>query len=169
MYRIFYYDCEPSAVKFQHPITGKNIDFSKTDEFKFRHAVFDELKKKRKVALRLGYLQDRKNWKVRPEKHQKLLRGTITYNEIDEHDVTRDLVQKGIDIKIGVDIASLALKKQVNQIVLVSGDSDFVPAAKLARREGVDFILDPLWNPINSELHEHIDGLRSVVSKPSKS
>ena len=52
--------------------------------------------------------------------------------------------QKGVDMRIGVDIASLAYKKQVNQIILIAGDSDFVPAAKLARREGIDFVLDPL-------------------------
>lgn len=62
-------------------------------------------------------------------------------------------------MKIGLDIASLAFKHQVDQIILISGDSDFVPAAKLARREGIDFILDPLYNPIKPDLFEHIDGL----------
>lgn len=50
---------------------------------------------------------------------------------------------------------------QVDRIILISGDSDFVLAAKLARREGIDFILDPLWASIEPNLHEHIDGLRS--------
>lgn len=49
----------------------------------------------------------------------------------------------------------------VDRIVLISGDSDFVPAAKLARREGIDFILDPLYNHIPADLSEHIDGLRT--------
>ena len=48
-----------------------------------------------------------------------------------------------------------------------SGDSDFVPAAKLARREGIDFILDPMWATIRDDLHEHIDGLRTVIQRPS--
>jgi uncharacterized LabA/DUF88 family protein len=60
----------------------------------------------------------------------------------------------------------MAFKKQVDQIILVAGDSDFVPAAKLARREGIDFILDPMWQYIRDDLHEHIDGLRSVVRRP---
>lgn len=64
-------------------------------------------------------------------------------------------------MKIGVDIASLAYKKQVEQIVLIAGDSDFVPAAKLARREGIDFILDALSRPIKTDLFVHIDGLNS--------
>jgi len=45
--------------------------------------------------------------------------------------------------------------------VLIRGDSDFVPAAKLARHEGLDVVLDPLWNHIAPSLHEHIDGLTS--------
>jgi uncharacterized LabA/DUF88 family protein len=49
---------------------------------------------------------------------------------------------------------------------LISADSDFVPASKLARREGIDFILDPMWATIKPELHEHIDGLRSGVKNP---
>ena len=78
------------------------------------------------------------------------------------------MTQKGVDMKIGLDIASLAFKKLVKRIVLVSGDSDFVPAAKLARKEGIDFILDPIWNNIHENLYEHIDGLTSVLPKPNK-
>lgn len=73
--------------------------------------------------------------------------------------------QKGVDMKIGLDIASLAYKKQVDQIVLISGDSDFVSAAKLARREGIDFVLDPLGAPIKEDLFEHIDGLRTCDNR----
>ena len=66
-------------------------------------------------------------------------------------------------MKLGTDIASMTLKNQVDQIILIAGDSDFVPAAKLARREGVDFILDPMGQKINEDLNEHIDGIRSKI------
>ncbi|MBH0262108.1 NYN domain-containing protein, partial [Helicobacter pylori] len=65
----------------------------------------------------------------------------------------------GVDIKIGLDIATLALKKLVQKIVLISGDSDFVPASKLARVEGIIFTLDPMGNHIREDLKEHIDYL----------
>ena len=65
-------------------------------------------------------------------------------------------------MKIGVDIAFLALKRFVDCIVLFSGDSDFVPAAKLARREGIDFVLDPMKANVEPQLYEHIDGMKSV-------
>ncbi len=71
-------------------------------------------------------------------------------------------------MKIGVDIATLSLKKQVDKVILLAGDSDFVPAAKLARYEGVDFVLDPMWSPIQDSLCEHIDGLKSVCPRPDR-
>jgi len=72
-------------------------------------------------------------------------------------------------MRLGIDVASLAYKQQVNTIVLVSGDADFVPAAKLARREGIDFMLDPMWATIRPDLSEHVDGIRSVCPKPGRS
>ncbi len=167
LYRIFYYDCLPYNKKQHNPISGKLIDFSKTEQYDFKIAFLEELKKKRKVALRLGVLSDNNKWIITPSKTKELLKGNIKVEDLTENDVKFDLVQKGVDIKIGLDIASMTLKKQVDQIILISGDSDFVPAAKLARREGIDFILDPMWNPIKPHLFEHIDGLFSVFKKPN--
>ena len=85
----------------------------------------------------------------------------MTRADLTEANFIPTIVQKGVDMKIGIDIASLAYKKQVDQIVLIAGDSDFVPAAKLARREGIDVVLDPLEQSIKENLFEHIDGKRS--------
>ena len=68
-------------------------------------------------------------------------------------------------MRIGIDIASMAFKKQVSRIVLISGDSDFVPAAKAARREGIDFVLDSMDKSIRSQLSEHIDGRSTKVHR----
>lgn len=88
------------------------------------------------------------------------------WGAVDSSTVRFGLRQKGVDMRIGIDIASLALKRQVETIVLVAGDSDFVPAAKLARREGMEIILDPLWQKVHSDLFEHIDGLQSGLKRP---
>jgi len=90
------------------------------------------------------------------------------WERIGDEDFVLDLRQKGVDMRLGLDIASLAYKRRVNQLILISGDSDFVPAAKLARREGIDFVLDPMWSTIRSDLHEHIDGLKRVCPKPGR-
>lgn len=162
LYRIFYYDCMPLDKKAHNPITHKAVDFSKTEEYKFRVELMESLKQKRKVALRVGTLKDNGNWEIRPAATKELLKGRINIADLKEDDVFLSVRQKGVDMKIGVDIASLALKKFVDQIVLFSGDSDFVPAAKLARREGIDFILDPMMANVEPQLFEHIDGLKSV-------
>ena len=127
---------------------------------------YEELKHRRKFALSLGILAYRQaHFNLREKITRKLLSGQMTINDIKENDLVLNVDQKGVDMKIGIDIASLAYKKQVNQIVLIAGDSDFVPAAKLARREGIDFVLDPLGGNIKDSLFEHIDGLRTCDSK----
>lgn len=168
LYRIFYYDCPPLSKKAHHPLSGKAIDFDKTREAIFRTELHSELRKLRKVALRLGRLSDSSNWQVKPEKLKALLKKEISIHDLQESDLLYDVKQKGVDMKIGLDIASLSYKHLVKQIVLIAGDSDFTPAAKLARREGIDFILDPMWNPINQDLHEHIDGLMSTCPQPKR-
>ena len=121
------------------------------------------MKKKRKLALRLGHINESKRWMFYDNAMKKLLKKEISLDDIQDTDVYYKLRQKGIDMKIGVDIASLALKGFVDKIVLISGDSDFVPAAKLARREGIDFVLDPMHcEHIENDLYEHIDGLKSI-------
>lgn len=168
LYRIFFYDCPPLIKKVHNPVTNQPVDFSKTGTATWRVAFHDELRKLRKVALRLGYLNERMgHWSLRPEKLKELLDGVIAVKDLIDRDVLYSVQQKGVDMRIGLDIASLSFKKQVDQIILVAGDSDFVPAAKMARREGLDFILDPMWATIRPDLHEHVDGLRSVIKRPS--
>lgn len=162
LYRIFYYDCIPLGKKAHNPISKKPIDFSKSEEYKFRTELIEALKQKRKVALRLGTLKDNNTWMIRSSQVKDLLSGKKKIEDLTEEDVYFDIRQKGIDMKIGVDIASLSLKRFVDTIVLFSGDSDFVPAAKLARREGIDFILDPMSANVESQLNEHVDGMKSV-------
>ncbi|MFC4309890.1 NYN domain-containing protein [Steroidobacter flavus] len=165
LYRIFVYDCKPLAKKAHNPVTGKCIDFSRTAMFRFRNELHRELVCMRKVALRLGELAEDSQWTIRPDPLKRLLKKEIGVEDLTEDDLRYDATQKGVDIKFGLDIASLAYKRLVERIVLITGDSDFVPAAKLARREGLDVVLDPLWNHIAHSLHEHIDGLKSFWVK----
>lgn len=169
LYRIFYYDCPPAQIQTVHPLTGENIRYSDTPQAKWRFSFFEELKKKRKVALRLGVM-DAKNptWALKGRKLNQLLNNTRSIKQLTKSDIHFEVRQKGVDMRLGLDIASMAYKHQVQQIILIAGDSDFVPAAKIARREGIDFILDPLYTNVKDDLFEHIDGLRSMIHKPDK-
>lgn len=166
LYRIFYYDCAPLDKKIFHPISKELIDLGKSEESIFRSGLHSELRKLRKVALRQGRLADFGDWILEPGKLKQILSGNLLPGELNPDDIRYEVRQKGIEMRIGLDIASLTFKKQVDQIVLIAGDRDFVPAAKLARREGIDFILDPMWKEISDELHEHIDGLKSTCPRP---
>lgn len=169
LYRIFFYDCPPLAKRLHNPVSKRAVDFSKSNEAVFRIELHKMLLRKRKVALRLGHLSNDNPWTIKPEKITALLSGKATIGSLTAEDVIPAVRQKGVDMRIGVDVASLAFKKQVDQIVLFAGDADFVPAAKLARREGIDFILDPMWRSVSYDLMEHIDGLRSTCPNPARS
>lgn len=164
LYRIFVYDSPPSAKKLEFPVSRKPYDLSKTPVYKFRRAFHEQLKRQRKVALRLGTLNDKSTqWIIRPERMMALVRGRIQVADLKDEDFKLDVKQKGVDMRIGLDIAFLSSRRLVDQIVLAAGDSDFIPAAKAARREGVDFVLDSMGAPIPIDLHEHIDGLQTVL------
>ena len=165
LYRIFYYDCPPVEKNVFHPLTQKTICFKKHPTYVWMNDFLKELKTKRKFALRLGFLAaDAAIYTLNADATKKIFNRSLKIEDVQEEDFSLSLIQKGVDMKIGLDIASLSYKKLVDQIVLISGDSDFVPAAKLARLEGIDFILDPMGHPINDALQEHIDGLRSYYS-----
>lgn len=162
LYRIFYYDCPPLGKTVYHPLLKRGVDFRHSDTYTWTNMFFEELKKQRKVALRLGELSDTyASYGISASALKDICSETKKISDLKESDFTISFQQKGVDMRIGLDIASLAYKKLADQIILIAGDSDFVPAAKLARREGIDFILDPMWSTIKDNLFEHIDGLMS--------
>lgn len=166
LYRIFYYDCPPVQNVVYHPLLKKNIEFGKLETYQWTLDFFNALKEKRKMALRMGRLSNVKpRFTLDPEKLKKLCAGTISVDDLEERDFSVSFSQKGVDMRMGIDISSLAYEGIVNQIILISGDSDFVPAAKAARRKGIDFILDPMGNSISSDLLEHIDGKESFIDR----
>lgn len=111
-------------------------------------------------------MEQNQSWILKPQAQKDLLNNRRTVSDLTDNGFVPALRQKGVDMRIGLDIASITLKRQANVIVLVAGDADFVPAAKLARREGVQFILDPLWQSVSPDLSEHINGLTSGFSRP---
>lgn len=166
LYRSFFYDAKPYLGKEHRPVSGKSIDYARSDEAKFRLALHDKLRRMSHMAVRLGEVRRERGWILREEAQKRLLKGEIKVADLTDDDFTPGLRQKAVDMRIGTDIASLTLKRQVDTIILVAGDSDFVPASKLARREGVKVVLDPLWRSVAPELFEHIDGLQSGFPKP---
>ncbi len=168
LYRCFFYDGRPYERKEHRPVSGRAIDYAKTDHAKFRKALFDALRRRPNFAVRLGETIRERGWIMREDTQKAILRGKKAVSDLTDADFEPGIRQKAVDMRISVDVTSLTLKRQVDTIILVAGDADFVPSAKLARREGVRVILDPLWKDVSGDLYEHVDGLRSGFANPSR-
>lgn len=168
LHKCFYYDARPFLGKMHKPISGKAIDYAKTEVARFQLDLFKKLRAKRNFIVRLGEVASNKRWILNQQIQKKLLRKEITIDDLHDDDFVPSLRQKGVDMRIGIDIVWLTLSEQVQTIILVTGDADFVPAAKLARRHGVEVILDPLWQNVREDLREHIDNLYSGFSLSRK-
>lgn len=83
----------------------------------------------------------------------------LANRSLEEADFVPDIEQRGVDLRIGLDIARLSLRGLVRTIVVVTGDSDFIPAFKFARREGVRVILAHMDHGVKRELRAHTDGM----------
>lgn len=166
LYRVFYYDSFPYQGKEHYPISRQSVDFAVSKVARSRQKLFQELRSMPNTAVRLGEVRRSGGWTLRSQVLKQLLQKKIKWEDLEDDDFILSLQQKAVDMRVGMDIATLTLKKQVDTLVLVAGDADFVPAAKLARREGARVILDPLWSNIGSDLYEHIDGLRSGFPRP---
>ena len=168
LYRCFYYDARPYMKRAHLPVSKRAINYAESEEAVFRKQLFELLKRRRSFAVRLGEVHRERSWILKESAQKDLLANRRAVADLADADFAPGFRQKTVDMRIGLDIASITLKKQADTIILVTGDRDFVPVAKFARREGVQFILDPLWRNVDPGLFEHIDGLRSGLPKPEK-
>jgi len=163
IYRIFYYDAPPLERIATTPL-GEEIDFGKTDAAQNMKKRLDSIRETPHLALRLGKVAWHNDWIIKPKPLAKLMKGTITFDKLLDKDFFPNCKQKLVDMKIGLDIATVAFKKLADRIVLITGDSDFAPAAKLARMEGLMVVIDPMGKRLPSELIEHVDYVRTMLN-----
>jgi len=164
VHRILYYDCPPfdeASIKEPraHPLNAK-VSIVSQREFEHQEAFLEKLKLAEYFATRLGELSF-DGWS--PLKHA-LADVIKTGRPFRVPDFKPDLRQKGIDLKMGVDITLMAKERIIERLVVVTSDSDLVPAMKLARREGIQVILASLGATSTKRLlREHVDIYRSVT------
>ncbi|MDP3860343.1 MAG: NYN domain-containing protein [Phaeovulum sp.] len=153
--RTYYYDALPATGKVTHPITGKVTNLAETAVFTRNKAFLQKLELQPDISLRAGEVATR-GYKL---DYRTLSDETLPARSLTEGDFVLDLEQKGVDLRIGLDIARLSLREMVRTIVVVTGDSDFIPAFKFARREGVRVILAHMGHGVKTELKAHTDGI----------
>lgn len=153
--RTYYYDAQPATGKVTHPVTGVELNLAETAVSTRNKAFLQKLELQPDISLRAGEVATRgyklnyrvfddPDFKNRPPK---------------DTDFVLDLEQKGVDLRIGLDIARLSLRQMVRTVVVVTGDSDFIPAFKFARREGVRVVLAHMGHGVKSELKAHTDAI----------
>lgn len=152
LFRVYYYDCSPYGGKVKRPGDTGETDYSQTKAYTAKERVLKNLAQKERFAVRLGELSfDGWDETKKPD--------PATGKEITEY--TPKLRQKGVDMKVGLDMALMALKHTVDKVVLVAGDSDFIAPMKFVRKEGLQVYLYSMGHKVKARLTEHCDFILS--------
>lgn len=105
--RTLYYDCLPYQ---SNPPTAQE-----KERFSKKRSYFDTLRNLPRFDVREGRL---------------VFRGLDTSGK-------QIFQQKRVDLLLGLDFALLSGKRQITHVAVVSGDSDLLPAFKVAKEEGI--------------------------------
>jgi uncharacterized LabA/DUF88 family protein len=151
IHRILYYDCPPYEGEAIQPVSGTKRTFTGSDKW------LHELSHKDLFAVRFGVLKFR---------GFVLKRSRIPFTPtvpLTDSDFEAKFEQKGVDMRIGLDMATLSVSKSIDLIALVTNDTDCIPAMKHARRAGlqVALVTVPGYNPAR-ELLAHSDFRRNI-------
>lgn len=142
IFRTYYYHCLPYQ---SNPPT-----YEESQRFSKRQAFYNRLAQLPRFEVRLGKLE---------------LRGT----KIDGSPI---LMQKRVDILLGVDLVLLAAKQRITHAAVFAGDSDFLPAISVAKNEGVLITLfhgsvhpphDDLWQAADERIPLSQDVINSML------
>lgn len=124
--RVLYYDCAPFEGDAKLPVSGALHKFTGSDKW------LRDLAAKNLFAVRRGVL------KFRGFKPKRI---PIAAAELKDSDFKPDFEQKGVDMRIGLDMAQYANERSVHRIILVTGDTDCLPAMKHCRVAGLQIVL----------------------------
>jgi uncharacterized LabA/DUF88 family protein len=147
--RALYYDCAPYSGTVKLPVSGNPKPYTGSDDW------LKELGAKDLFAVRRGVLKFRG---FRPKKVP------VSPNTLKDSDFEPVFEQKGVDMRIGLDIARYADQKTVDRLIVVTADTDCVPAFKHARQSGLQVVLIrfPKSRTVG-ELAQHSDFCRQVA------
>lgn len=150
LFRVFYYDAPQFRGTKPLPVSGKPTSFQSSDQW------LKDLAKLERFAVRRGTIGFR-GWKPKTI--------PISRMPLTDADFVPVFEQKGVDMRIGLDIAEFSERHTVDRILVVSGDTDMVPALKRARKAALEVGLVQLPKPtfgLHEDLLAHSDFIRPV-------
>ncbi len=151
--RIYFYHAPPAVDEVRNPLDQSVTKLADSNVYQQSKQLLDTLELEPDFALRLGETVA-VGWKLGQKALKTLAK---TPRTIQARDLVPDITQKGVDLRIGLDIARLSLQHLADVVIVVTGDSDLVPAFKFARREGLRLYLDHLGHGVRRELRAHAD------------
>jgi len=147
--RVLYYDCAPYNGTVKLPVSGKEHVFNNSD------AWLNDLAAKNLFAVRRGVL------KFRGFVPKRI---PISPATLKDDDFKPQFEQKGVDMRIGLDIATYADRGTFDRFIVVTADTDCIPAFKHARKSGMQVILVELPGArLAPELRHHTDIVRTIT------
>ena len=151
--KVLYYDCAPYQGRQRQPVSGEEKEFSADGSW------LDDLACRDLFAVRRGQLKFR-GWS--PKKIP------VAGTELSDSHFKPNFEQKGVDMRLGLDIAEISEERLADRILLVSADTDMIPAMKKARRSGIQVVLFqlPAKNSsgiLRTELKANADYVRQVT------
>lgn len=151
--RNYFYHARPASGVITNPFDQSKTDLSSTAVHSQHESLLDRLELAPNFSVRLGETVAN-DWRLGSSAMKSLKKAP---RPIQATDFVPDITQKGVDLRIGMDIARLSLREMVSAIVVVTGDSDLIPAFKFARREGVRVYLVCLGHGVRRDLKAHAD------------
>ena len=147
--RILYYDCEPFMGDLTLPVSRQKLPYGQTS------SMLHDLALKDLFAVRRGVLKFRG---LAVKKNQQ------PSNPLQDSDFSPTFEQKGVDMRIGLDMALFSANRSVDLIALMTNDTDCIPAMKYARRAGLQVALIRLPGSRQApELFAHSDFRREIT------
>ncbi|KXV75068.1 hypothetical protein AD953_09060 [Acetobacter malorum] len=146
--RALYYDCPQYSGKVRLPVSGDEKIFEADNNW------LRQIGKKDYFAVRQGVLKFR-GFKPRAT--------PVSPQELTDDDFQPIFEQKGVDMRIGLDIANYSDQKAVDRFIIITADTDCIPAFKHARKAGIQVVLAKFPNSrFAREIGQHTDFIRDV-------
>lgn len=146
--RVLYYDCAPYKGTVRLPVSGDERVFDGNDGWVRNLSTRDYF------AFRRGEL------KFRGFKPRSI---PVAGRALTDDDFKPDFEQKGVDMRIGLDMATFSERRSVDRVILLTGDTDCIPAMKHARKAGLQVALVNMPDhKLSADLLSHADFLRAV-------
>lgn len=135
LHKVLYYDCRPYKFN-EEEILNTGYDDLYLEK---NNKLLDALARQEQYAVRLGTLK----YLGKNDKGYPLF------------------VQKGVDIRIALDIARIIMVGKIDKIIMITGDTDLIPAMKMARIHDIQVVIINI-EYLSDEIYAYADFIRPL-------